>query len=87
MYEPFRVLFRCPSRNGAGGVGVLGESREEKATLAPEARAVSTFSRAFKKRWKLDLSRRRPRPASPDGPTASPGGLLGAVRCLVLNSR
>lgn len=87
MYESLRVQFRCPSRSKAGGVGVLEEPRGEKATLAPEAGAVSTFSRAFKKRWKLDLFRLRPRPGSPDGRTARPGGSLCAARCPVLNSR
>lgn len=64
-----------------------GEPRGEKATLAPEAGAVSVFSSAFKKRWKPDPSRRRPRLASPDGRIALPGGSLCVERCLVLNSR
>nr|XP_055163330.1 resuscitation-promoting factor RpfA-like [Nyctereutes procyonoides] len=91
MYEALQVQLRVPSRSGVGALGVRGEPRGggggEKASLAPEAGAVSTFSSAFKKRWKLDPSRRRPRPASPDGRTALPGGSLCAERCLVLNSR
>lgn len=78
------MQFRGPSRSGVGGVRVRGEPREEKATLAG---AVSTFSSAFKKRWKLDLSRRRPRPSSTGGRTARLDGSLCAVRYLVLNSR
>lgn len=84
------MQFRTPSRSGVGSLGVHEEPRGgggENATLAPEAGAVSTFSSAFLKRWKLDPSRRRPRPASPDGRTAQPGGSLCAERCLVLNSR
>lgn len=65
------MQFRGPSQNRAVGVGVLGEPSGEKATLAPEAGAVSTFSSAFKKRWKLDLPRRRP---TPPAPTAGPRG-------------
>lgn len=80
-----RVQFRGPSRSRVGGVGVRAEPRGKKATLAPEAGAVSTFSSAFKKRWKLDLSRRRPRPASTDGRTVRPRWL--ALRCAVSGSQ
>lgn len=81
-----RVQFRGPSRSGVGGIGAHREPRGEKQRWLPEA--VSTFSSAFKKRWKPDLSRRRPRPPAPTaGPRGLVRGSMGAERCLVLNSR
>lgn len=74
------MQFRGPSRSGVGGIGAHREPRGEEATLAAEA--VSAFSGACKKRWKLDPSRRRPRPASTDGRTARPGPRLALRRAV-----
>lgn len=78
------MQFRCPSRSGAGGVGVLEEPRGEKATLAPEARAVSTFSRAFKKRETGSVSAAPP-PRQPRRPDRAAGWL--ALRRAVSGSQ
>lgn len=82
---------RAPPGVGSGSAGgwcperTTGERR--KASLARDARAVSPFSSALKKRGKLDPSSpRRPRPASPDGRTARSDGWL-ALRAAVSGSR
>lgn len=75
-----RVSFRGPSQSGPGASGRTGNHGGRQPRGPPAA--VSPFSRAFKKRWKLDPSRRRPRPAGTDGRTARPGPRLALRRAV-----
>lgn len=82
--SPCGCSFAAPPGVGLGASGCSKSHGGEKATLAPGARAVSTFSRAFKKRETGSVSAAPP-PRQPRRPDRAAGWL--ALRRAVSGSQ